>query len=245
MKSSRVIRDSGTAKIEPMVARMASRENGSAHAPTRITPRAPSASTVRTMVPRLPGSRTSSSASQTSASPPAAGSGGSLQRCWKTPIIVCGLSLPESFSRTAALTSRHSAPAFKAPSTSPLAMPLVALPARNAKVWGVKPISRAVTMMEVPSATNSPVSLRVLRISSARIAFTRSLVRLVIGRGAEANVMARSRRSSARTRKSAAVASHRLPSAPVRRRRFGRAGPPWFQTPAPRMRARRRVWHRR
>ena len=58
----------GTAKIEPMVARTVSSENGSVVSPTRMTPLAPTASTVRMTVPRLPGSRTRSSATQTSPS---------------------------------------------------------------------------------------------------------------------------------------------------------------------------------
>ena len=58
----------GTAKIEPIVARTVSSENGSVVSPIRITPFAPTASTVRMTVPRLPGSRTRSSATQTSPS---------------------------------------------------------------------------------------------------------------------------------------------------------------------------------
>ena len=64
--SGAVARASGTAKIEPMVARTVSSENGSVVSPTRMTPFAPTASTVRMTVPRLPGSRTRSSATQTS-----------------------------------------------------------------------------------------------------------------------------------------------------------------------------------
>ena len=51
-----------------MVARTVSSENGSVVSPTRITPLAPTASAVRMTVPRLPGSRTRSSATHTSAS---------------------------------------------------------------------------------------------------------------------------------------------------------------------------------
>ena len=60
--SAWLARASGTWKIEPIVARTASTENGSTVSPTRITPSAPTASTVRMMVPRLPGSRIASSA---------------------------------------------------------------------------------------------------------------------------------------------------------------------------------------
>src|SRR6185436_8871818 len=57
-----------------------------------------------------------------------------------------------------------------------------ALPARNTNIFGTQPASRAVTRTEAPSATNSPVSRRTLRISSERMSFTRSFCRLVMAR---------------------------------------------------------------
>src|SRR6478735_1303072 len=61
-------------------------------------------------------------------------------------------------------------------------MPPAALPARNTSICGFHPASRALTRTEAPSATNSPVSRRALRISSARMNFTRSFCRLVTAR---------------------------------------------------------------
>src|SRR6202011_4054412 len=97
--------------------------------------------------------------------------------------MLCGLSFEASLPSTASDTSRHSAPALSPHSTSPRATPLAAEPARQTSVSGTKPLSRAVIRIEAPSATNSPVSLRTLRISSARIALTRSFCRLVMGFG--------------------------------------------------------------
>ena len=68
-------------KIEPMVARTQSPAQGSQDCPARITPEAPAASAVRMMVPRLPGSRMSSSATQTPS-----GFTVSAQRWRNTPI---------------------------------------------------------------------------------------------------------------------------------------------------------------
>jgi hypothetical protein len=62
--SSRVALVMPTAKTEPMVARTASTENGSTQSPIRMTPPQPAESAVLMMVPRLPGSRTCSSATQ-------------------------------------------------------------------------------------------------------------------------------------------------------------------------------------
>ncbi|MNT89414.1 hypothetical protein D3C72_2301320 [compost metagenome] len=63
-KSSLVALLMVTAKTEPMVARTASTEKGSTQSPIRMTPPQPAESAVRMMVPRLPGSRTCSSATQ-------------------------------------------------------------------------------------------------------------------------------------------------------------------------------------
>jgi hypothetical protein len=107
--SASVARARGTANTDPMVARTVSIENGSTVSPIRITPEAPAASAVRMMVPRLPGSRTRSSATQVS---PGAGEiAPSDASFWsKTAITACGLSRRVIAVSTFSLTSKTSPP---------------------------------------------------------------------------------------------------------------------------------------
>src|SRR5262245_43006016 len=146
------------------------------------TPLAATASIERRMVPRLPGSRGASSATQMAPWLSAPAAGKRAQRCSNTPSMLCGLSLPASLARREGETSRHSAPAPSAQRATSAALGLSRLSAKNTKIFGSQPAARAVSNKEVPSATNSPVSRRTLRISSARISLTRSFWGLVMAR---------------------------------------------------------------
>ena len=80
--------------------------------PTRMTPFAPTASTVRMTVPRLPGSRTRSSATQTSPSLGLMSLSGT-KRWPNTPTTACGLSRRVIAVMTFSDTSSTSPPAAR------------------------------------------------------------------------------------------------------------------------------------
>ena len=66
---------------------------------------APTASAVRPMVPRLPGSRTASSPTHRASTATVAGSGRGFQTCSNTPSMVCGFSLATCRNDSIALSS--------------------------------------------------------------------------------------------------------------------------------------------
>ncbi len=154
-----------------MVARTASTEKGSQQSPTRITPPQPAESAVRTMVPRLPGSRTACRATQQGA---AAGSRSSnAVKVWaKTPITVCGFSRRETFSRISRVTSTTSPPALLAASAARCSRGWPAASGPCSRMRGAWPVSIASVTIFSPSARNRPLSSRSLRMCRARTAFT-------------------------------------------------------------------------
>ena len=103
--SAIVARASGTAKIEPMVARTASTENGSTVLPTRITPLG-----ADRVGGAHDGAEIAGIAHRFQRDPDVvAGRAGwhrrRVSRCSKTPSTVCGLSRRLIFSSTASLTA--------------------------------------------------------------------------------------------------------------------------------------------
>ena len=139
------------------------------------------------MVPRLPGSRTASSASHRASAGHGRGLGlarpALLEHAEHGLRVVLGGELGEHGLATPPGTPRRRLPPSRAARD---ATPACALPARNTSICGTQPASRAVTSTEAPSATNRPVSRRTLRISSERMSFTRSFCRLVMARVAAA-----------------------------------------------------------
>jgi hypothetical protein len=140
---------------------------------------APTASVVRTMVPRLPGSRTASSATQTSLPTGRIASTG-VSRCSKTPSTVCGLSRRLIFSSTASLTAIALPPLAWAVATSRCTNGWFATALAWTSVRTVQPASTASATSFSPSARNSPDSLRFLASASPRISLTTGLARLVM-----------------------------------------------------------------
>ena len=150
--------------------------------PTRITPSAPVASAVRMMVPRLPGSRTRSSATHRGEPRPDLASG-VVRRCSKAPRTICGLSLRLIRPSRDSVIGRARPPSRSSASSSGRTCRSFSRPARKARRCSRQPSDTASVQIRVPSARNQPVWRRYFRSCNARRRFTSAFAALVIGSG--------------------------------------------------------------
>ena len=138
-------------KMAPMLARTASTLNGSTQSSSRMSPPAPTASPVRSMVPRLPGSRMACATSQMGAalrSTPAS----DVSNSAKTPHTACGLSLPVTLARISPGISRISPPAAATAASSSPSSGCASRPCAITSISGRRPVSRASVSRRRPSA---------------------------------------------------------------------------------------------
>ena len=177
-----------TLNTAPIDARTASTEKGSVQSSMRMIPVAPVASAVRIMVPRLPGSRTRSSAihnggtaAADSALAVSDGRSGVSQRCSKAPSTICGLSLRLIRPRSASVIGKARPPSCSNAARRGLTWRSFSRPARKASRCKRQPSETASVQIRVPSARNKPVWRRNLRSCNARRRFTSALPALVIG----------------------------------------------------------------
>ncbi|VWX52310.1 hypothetical protein NOVOSPHI9U_40756 [Novosphingobium sp. 9U] len=142
-------------KMAPMLARTASTENGSAQSSIRMRPPAPTASPVRSMVPRLPGSRSACATSQIGAA--ARFSRARLvSNSANTPATACGFSLPVTLARISSSISMMSPPAAFTDASSSLSSGCDGRPLAMTRISGSRPHSRASVRRRRPSARNLP-----------------------------------------------------------------------------------------
>ena len=104
----------GRRKLEPAAERTAFGFQGSTVPGSTSTPRAPSASAVRTSVPKLPGSCTASSASSTTSSSPRRRSASCQRGISATASTPCGVSVSASCASCPGSTRRTGTPARSA-----------------------------------------------------------------------------------------------------------------------------------
>ena len=150
-----------------MLARTASALNGSAQSSTRISPPAPTASQVRSIVPRLPGSRSACATSHSGAVERSSASSG-VGHSRKAPATVCGLSLPVILARIAASVSTTRPPLSATARSSVASSGGRSRPVATTSSSGNRPASRASVSRRSPSARNSPLARRPLRLRSER-----------------------------------------------------------------------------
>ena len=142
-----------------MLARTASTEKGSVQSSIRIKPPAPTASPVRRIVPRLPGSRSRSATIQRSAELRFKSASG-VSRSGYTPMTACGLSFPDSLARMSLLVRNTSPPAASVAAESFTTSGCAALSDANQSISGTTPASSASVRMRKPSARNRPSARR-------------------------------------------------------------------------------------
>src|SRR6478609_479337 len=165
----------------PMLARTASALNGSAQSSTRISPPAPTASPVRSIVPRLPGSRRACATSQIGAAERSSAAS-EVSNSANTPATACGLSLPLIFERISALVSTTSPPARSTSASSASSSGCGSRSLAMTSISGKCPLSRASVSSRSPSARNLPSRRRCFLSRSERRNLTVGLEKPVIWR---------------------------------------------------------------
>src|SRR5581483_9866096 len=144
-----------------------------------MTPSPPTESTVRTIVPRLPGSRMFSSATQRLSGFGSIASGGTVF-CRNTPMTVCGLSRRVILARRDSGTSMTRPPRACAVVASRRTRLSAAAAGEWTRVRTGQPASVASATSFRPSAMKSPLARRFLGKARPRISLTIGLAGLVI-----------------------------------------------------------------
>ena len=138
MKSSHRVCTTCCVNTAPMLARTASTENGSAQSSSRISPPAPTASPVRSIVPRLPGSRSAWATSQIGARARSIRAS-AVSNSANTPATACGLSLPVILARISSSVSITSPPSRRHGRFQRGQQRMIVAPARHHKHFGQVP----------------------------------------------------------------------------------------------------------